>query len=362
MIVERLDLAGFRCHPELHFEPEAGINVLLGPNGAGKTSILESLAYAGTLRSFRRTPDGDLVQEGADEAIIRTGVRWEAGVREIGISIPSSGRRRVLLNGKRPRANSELAETLPLVAFLPDDLDLVKGGPARRRDWLDELGAGLSPETAAIQHEFSRALRQRNALLRQEGRDADPVTLDVWDERIASAGGRLTSLRLELIERLASVLAAAHRAVAGQSTLLLRYQSEWLPAGASEPLALGADLLEAVAERRSKDMEVRSTTVGPHRDEPLPLLDGRSARSQASQGEQRSVALALRIAAYHLLEKRVGRPPVLLLDDVFSELDVARAEGVLELLPRGQVFVTSAREDEVRVGGRRWIVSPGRIA
>jgi DNA replication and repair protein RecF len=361
VIVEWLDLVDFRCHPELHFEPESGVNVLLGPNGAGKTSILEAIGYAGTLRSFRRTPDADLVRAGAGEAILRSAVRGDAGTREIAVSIPSSGRRRVLLNGKRPKANNELSDTLPLVAFLPDDLDLVKGGPGRRRDWLDELGARLSPETAAVQAEFSRSLRQRNTLLRQEGRGADPVTLSVWDERIASAGGRLTHRRLELIERLRPEVADAHERVAGEAMLSLRYRSHWRPSGEHEASALEAALMDALARRRGKDMEVRATTVGPHRDEPMAVLDERSARSQSSQGEQRSVALALRIAAYHLLESRVGRPPVLLLDDVFSELDVGRAEGVLELLPRGQVFVTSAREDEVPVVGRRWRVAPGRI-
>jgi DNA replication and repair protein RecF len=355
-------LGDFRCHQSLEFRPEPGVNVLIGPNGAGKTSVLEAIGFASTLRSFRRTTDGSLIRTDAAEAIIRVGLETPAGERKIEIALPSEGRRQVLLNGKRPRSNADLNETLPVVAFLPDDLDLMKGGPGRRRDFLDELAGQLSPEAGAVQAEYARALRQRNTLLKQEGRNADQVTLSVWDERVSTAGGSLVAHRLRLLDRLDPVLGSAYRSVSGDSIVTSVYESRWARSLESRDGSVFADeLFTALEERRSRDLELRVTSVGPHRDEPSFDLDGRVVRNQASQGEQRSVALALRLASYRLLEERHNAAPVLLLDDVFSELDVSRAEGVMEILPRGQVFVTSAREDEVPVAGRRWNVEAGSL-
>lgn len=338
------------------------MNVLLGDNGTGKTSVLEAIAYTAAVRSFRGSPDAALVRKGAEEAIVRVGVESEVGEATIEIAIPVEGRRRVRLNGKRPKTNSELSVALPVVAFLPDDLDLVKGGPSRRRDFLDSLAAKLSPDASAVQAEYGRALRQRNTLLRQEGRTTDPVTLAVWDERAAAAAGGLMVHRLELMDRLAPLLGRAHRKVGGGAVLEASYLSRWTEdTNSRDPAAFSAALQQALEKNRGRDMDLRVTTAGPHRDEPSLELDGRAARTEASQGEQRAAALALRLASYWLLEERHGYPPVLLLDDVFSELDALRSEGVMDILPRGQVFVTSAREDEVPVAGRRWRVIAGSV-
>jgi DNA replication and repair protein RecF len=262
---------------------------------------------------------------------------------------------------------SDVAITAPVVAFLPDDLDVVKRGPALRREYLDDLGAQLVPTVGADQREFEKTLRQRNSLLRQDGRSTDAMTLDVWDVRLAEAGGRVLANRLRLLGRVTDRLTDAYRTVGGQSDerLLSTYNSSWIAVGEIsggmepefEPFA--SALLKALEERRIRDMETRSTSAGPHRDDPGFSLDGRDVRVQASQGEQRSVALSLRVVAYQLLKQRHGRPPILLLDDVFSELDPGRADGVTELLPGGQVFVTSARDDEVPQMGRRWRVGEG---
>ncbi len=158
-----------------------------------------------------------------------------------------------------------------------------------------------------------------------------------------------------------STLTESYRSVAGEGELVLEYESSWAGAPDDDHEASSGRLLEALRSRRDRDMDLRVTSVGPHRDEPWFRLNGRPARAQASQGEQRSVALAMRISSYRLLEARTGRVPVLLLDDVFSELDESRAAGVMGLVPRGQVFVTSARDDEVPLSGRRWNVSAGRI-
>lgn len=367
MNLEWLELVEFRSYESLRFEPDPGINVLIGRNGAGKTNILEAIGYLSMLKSFRRTPDAALIGTGAERAIIRGGLSDGDSSIDIAVEIPSAGRRQVLVNGKRPNRLSDVATTAPIVAFLPDDLDLVKRGPALRREYLDDLGAQLVPTVGADQKEFEKTLRQRNSLLRQEGRQTDAMTLDVWDVRLAESGGRVLANRLRLLGKLCDRLTGAYRTVGGsdQELLLPTYSASWVDSGEVTPgmdpdfEVFASALLTALEQRRGRDMEMRSTSAGPHRDDPSFSLDGRDVRLQASQGEQRSVALSLRIAAYRLLDRRHGRPPVLLLDDVFSELDPDRADGVTELLPRGQVFVTSARDDEVPDMGRRWRVAEG---
>lgn len=339
------------------------MNVLVGANGVGKTSVLEAVVYASILRSFRRNPDSALIKTGAGEAIVRVGIGTSTGERQIEIALPAEGRRRVLLNGKRPSSNAELAEALPAVVFLPDDLSVIKGSPGLRRDFVDDLSSQLSPLAAATQSDYHRALRQRNILLRQEGRRTDRRTLDVWDERVAASGSALVEQRLELLEVLEERVQAAYASVAEASSITMSYTTSWTEIDEEwRSRDLTADLLAALEQRRGRDMDVRATTAGPHRDEPVFHLDQRIARVQASQGEQRALALALRIVSYALLEERFGAAPILLLDDVFSELDVTRAAGVLSILPKGQVFVTSAREDEVPVSGRLWKVLAGRMS
>jgi DNA replication and repair protein RecF len=359
-----LQLSGFRNYDVLELEPDEGVNILIGPNGAGKTNVLEAVAYGAKLRSFRNSPDEALIASNADAAVVRLGVQRASGEGRIEIEIPRTGRRRVLFNGKRPARSSMLAAEFPVVSFLPDDLGIVKGGPAGRRDLIDDLAGQLTPTTAADIDQFKKILRQRNSLLKQAGRATDLMTLDVWDERFATFGARVLIHRLELLTMMAPVLRTSYGTVASANGVLgWRYDSTWAAGCTLQTPQHEAEglLREALLARRSRDMDMRSTSVGPHRDEPTFLLDDRTTRNQASQGEQRSVALSLRLATYHLLEERHGRPPVLLLDDVFSELDVDRADGVMALMPRGQVFVSSAREDEVPVGGRRWSVSGGTV-
>lgn len=353
-----LELRAFRSYETLSFHPDPGLNVLIGDNGAGKTNVLEAIGYLSRLSSFRSAPDSALVHTGSDAAVIRGGVERESGELKVEVELPAEGRRRILVNGKRPRRNSDVAVEVPLVAFLPDDLDVVKRGPGLRRDYVDEVAGHMSPTAGADRAEYDKIVRQRNRFLRDEGHQADPVTLDVWDERLADVGGRLVSARLSLLERLSSHLAHGYRAVAGDAAegLTAAYEAWWLHG--DDP---GKALLDALGARRRRDLDQRTTTVGPHRDEVGLYIGERAARTHASQGEQRSVALALRIAAFGLLEDRHHRPPILLLDDVFSELDPRRSEGVIELLPKGQVFVTSAREDEVPLAGRRWQVTSGNI-
>lgn len=354
-----LELRDFRCYRHLRFAPAAGINVLIGDNGAGKTSVLEAIGYLGLLRSFRGTPDDALVLDGADAAVIRGSFQKEHGDVTIEVELPREGRRRILVNGKRPARNRDVLAQVPIVGFLPDDLDLVKRGPSFRRDYLDDLAAQLWPQAAADQTEFARTLRQRNALLRREGRHADGPTLDVWDDRLSETGARVLIHRRRVIGDLDAHLGETYRLVGGSGNLIWRYRSNWTRSSGDG--ALATDLREALGARRARDMEQRTTTAGPHRDDPALELDGRDVRTRASQGEQRTAALSLRIGAYRLVAAHGSTIPVLLLDDVFSELDPGRVRGVLGVIGAGQVLVTSAREDEVPVHGRHWAVAEGRI-
>lgn len=358
-----LELGHFRSYSELRFDPAAGVNVLVGDNGTGKTSVLEGIGYLASLSSFRGSPDRSLVTDGTDAAIIRGEFRAGERASLVEVELPAEGRRRVRLDGKGGRGRSEVAERVALVSFLPDDLDLVKRGPAQRRDYLDDAAVQVWPVAGQEQGEYDRALRQRNALLRKEGRHADGTTLDVLDERAARLGGRVLARRLAVAALLEPVVADLYRGLADvPGHVEWMYQAGGMGDPASvDAVELGAALAEAIAAARGADLDRRTTTVGPHRDEVVIRIDGRDARTRASQGEQRSVALGLRMALYRVLTERRGTPPVLLLDDVFSELDPGRGDRLVAELPEGQVFVTSAREEEVPLVGTRWAVTGGEV-
>jgi DNA replication and repair protein RecF len=361
MLLGWLEATGFRCYRHVEFHPRPGVNVLVGDNGSGKTSLLEAIGYLATLASFRRSPDAALIGEGADTAVVRG--EWSRGERStrVEVEIPHAGRRRALLNGKRLPGRSMLAEVVGLVTFLPDDLDLVKRGPALRREYLDDAAAQLWPAAAADQAEYERALRQRNALLRREGRRADRTTLDVWDERLSILGARVVGRRLAALDSLGPRLDVLYAGLVDVPEPV-----GWQYVGGGIGRVEGSDglterLANAVAAARETDLERRTTTVGPHRDELVLTLGGRDVRTRASQGEQRSVALGMRMASYEALREQRGVPPVLVLDDVFSELDVRRSARLVERLPEGQVFVTTARREEVPLDGTVWSVGGGSV-
>ncbi len=364
-----LELDGWRNYTTVSWQPDAGVNVLVGPNGAGKTSILEAIGYLSAIRSFRGTGDEGLVGAGADRAVIRGGFAKAAGESRVEVEIPRRGRRRVLVNGKRPPRLATVAAQFPVVAFLPDDLELVKGSGSIRRGFLDDLGSRLSPAYGATVAEYEAVLRQRNALLRQDGPAVDVVALQVWDERLVTMATTLWAERVELIDELAPVLGEAHdKVAAGTATLAVGLEPAWgdrrhvVDAGSFDAGDAAGRLAEALIDRRRRELEQRTTTVGPHRDEVRLALAGRPLRTEASQGEQRSVAVGLRLASYRMLAEHHGHAPILLLDDVFSELDVLRTAAVMDLLPQGQVLVTTTRHDEKNVVGRRWDVLAATVS
>ena len=358
-----LELKGFRSYRELRIEPTPGVNVLVGPNGAGKTNLLEGAAYLSSLRSFRGAPDEALINDEADAAVVRGEVRHPESTSLIETELPRTGRRRVRVNGQRPTRTTDLLGHVRAVVFLPDDLDIVKRGPAYRRDFLDAVAVQLWPGAYLDQQEYEKALRQRNSLLRQSGWEVDVPTLAVWDERLSQAAGKMmvrrasaaAVLRIGIAETYASLTEAG-------SKVELHYASNWGGSLQEEDAeTVAATLAEALEAGRRADTERRVTTRGPHRDEPWFTVNGRDARTRASQGEQRTLALSLRLASHRAISDASGESALLLLDDVFSELDMDRANALAAMLPAAQTFITTAREEEVPVHGRTFAVEPGRI-
>ena len=350
MQLAHLWLTDFRGHVASEVEVGPGITVFAGGNAQGKTTVLEAVGWLARMTSFRAAPDSALVRVGCEKAIVRAEIapaNRGPDVRPdlIEAEIAVAGRNRVLLNRKPlPRAR-DLLGTLRVTVFAPDDLRLVKAGPAERRAELDDLLVALSPRYDAVQADYERVLKHRNAWLRTWSRADDPATLDVWDEQLVRAGAELVRGRLKLLERLAAPLGKAYGDVAGAAADVAgAYEAAWADSTLDEhrlddvaPLLAGA-----VGRSRSADLERRLTLVGPHRDDWRLSIDGLEARRYASQGEQRSLSLAVRLAGHVVISELVGEPPVLLLDDVFSELDETRAANLVSHLPIAQALVTTA--------------------
>ena len=358
-----LELSDFRSYRQLRIEPYPGINVFIGPNGSGKTNLLEAAAYLTSLRSFRGAPDEALINDEGEAAVVRGEVRHRQSSSVIEAELPRSGRRRVRVNGQRPVRSTDLLGHIRGVVFLPDDLDIVKRGPGYRRDFLDAVAVQLWPGSHLDQQEYERALRQRNALLRHAGRDVDEPTLGVWDQRLSQAGGKLMVRRAGAANALRPWITETYANLAGAGTWVeLHYASTW--GGSLEGThvdAIAGVFSEALGRSRRADMERRVTTTGPHRDEPWFTVDGRDARTKTSRGEQRTLALSLRLASHKAVSEATGESALLLLDDVFSELDMERAGALAAMLPAAQTLITTAREEEVPVDGRKFVVEFGGI-
>jgi DNA replication and repair protein RecF len=338
MRIRKLWVTDFRNHPHDELELTGGLTAVMGPNGAGKTALLEAIGFLSTLSSFRGAGGDLLVRSGATSAVVRGEVERDG--RELLIECEISGGRTIVqLNRQRGARRRDLLDALRVSVFTPDDLVLVKGGPGERRRFLDEAMVQLRPRDDALRLELERVLRQRNTLLKQAyGRLTEEVglTLDVWDQKLAAVGEEIGARRGEIAAALAPLVTEAYGRLAGVPVEVeVEHRSSW---------AAHDGLAEALVASRDEDLKRRASTVGPHRDDVELVLGGLPARTQASQGEQRSLALALRLAVHQLVADRVGVAPVLLLDDVFSELDAGHSRALIELLPAGQALLTTAGE------------------
>jgi DNA replication and repair protein RecF len=329
----------------IELDPE-GTTVITGSNGAGKTSLLEAAAYLATLQSFRGSPKEALVRRGAEHSILRAESRVGDRSLTIEAEITVAGRSRTQVNRQAVRRRAELHEALRVTVFSPEDIGVVRSGPAHRRRFLDETLAVVDPKAARAAEETEKVLRQRAALLRGAGRSPRAeaaTTLDVWDARLDEDGTRLVEAREHLVGELAPLASEHYSRLAGEPTDVgLAYTRSW-----------SGTLLEALAGARAQDLQRGVSTVGPHRDELELTLAGMPSRTHASQGEQRSLALALQLAAHQLATERLGTAPVLLLDDVFSELDPRRSRALLAGIPSGQALLTTAQPAPTEVNAAR---------
>ena len=340
MRLRRLWLTDFRNYGSAEVElAPAGLTVVAGGNGQGKTNLIEAVAYLATLDSFRGAPAEALVRTGCTTAVVRAEGERTGRSLLVEAEINTAGRSRTLVNHQPLRRAVDLLGAVRVSLFSPDDLELVKGGPAARRRYLDDALAGLHPRYAAARAELERVLRQRNALLKQcaggsRFDESARTTLDVWDAKLAESGEALARARVELVAQLEPALQSAYASVAPQACtdVSARYEAAWLAQG----------LAAALAAARADELRRGVTLVGPHRDDLDVQLAALPARTHASQGEQRSLALALRLAGHAVVTASTGTPPVLLLDDVFSELDPGRSDALLAHLPAGQTVLTSA--------------------
>jgi DNA replication and repair protein RecF len=347
MLISRLWLADFRSYEQLELPLATGLTAICGPNGVGKTNLLEALGLLATLKSFRGAPVESMVRQGASAAVVRAeGTRDE---RDVLIELElMKGKTRAQVNRQRLKRARDLLGAVRVTVFAPDDLALIKEGPALRRTYLDEILVALDPAADAVITDVDKILRQRNALLRQaKGRldEAAAMTLDVWDAKLGERGDRLTHRREQLVVDLLPLVAEAYELLAGRATpISAAYERSWSASGLAEALAAGRD----------DDVRRGVSLVGPHRDELRLGLDGLGTRNEASQGEQRTFALALRLSGHRLVTDRLGEAPLLLLDDVLSELDQDRAAALLGNLPAGQSIITTA-------GGLPLAASPDQV-
>ncbi|GDY30940.1 DNA replication and repair protein RecF [Gandjariella thermophila] len=368
------------AHADLTFEP--GVSVLVGANGQGKTNLIEAIGYVATLGSHRAPTDAPLVRHGSTRAIVRTAVVNAGRELLVELEITPGKSNRARINRAPVGRPRDVLGVLRTVLFAPEDIALVRGDPAERRRFLDELLVARSPRYAGIRGDYDRVLKQRSALLKTAGaarragaRGEELATLDVWDGHLARHGAELLAARLDLVADLGPHVAAAHAGVAPESRPVeVRYRSTLgaaLPdgygvpgGGRADPEALADALLAELGRIRAQEVERGVCLVGPHRDELELVLGEAPARGYASHGESWSFALALRLGAFHLLRGE-GTEPVLLLDDVFAELDRRRRERLAEVAAEAeQVLVTAAVEEDLpeKLAGARYEVRDGEVS
>jgi len=371
MHVTHLSLADFRSYARVEVPLDPGVTAFVGPNGQGKTNLVEAVGYLATLGSHRVSSDAPLVRMGADRAIIRANVRQGERQQLVELELNPGKANRARINRSSQVKPRDVLGIVRTVLFAPEDLALVKGDPGERRRFLDELITARSPRMAGVRSDYDRVLRQRNTLLksaalarRHGGRTMDLSTLDVWDQHLARVGAELLAQRLDLVAAIQPLADKAYEQLApGGGPVALEYKASSPEITGHAREELYEQLMAAMVETRKSEIERGVTLVGPHRDELLLKLGELPAKGYASHGESWSYALALRLASYDLLRAE-GNEPVLVLDDVFAELDTRRRERLAELVAPGeQVLVTAAVDDDVPgvLTGTRFTVSGGTV-
>lgn len=337
MHLSRVKCSNFRCLESIEFVPAPGANVIRGLNAQGKTSVLEAILFAATSKSHRTNTEADLVRRGEDGFSVTLETGENNGTTRIDANW-WRGAKRFRVNGVPRERLSEILGRVRLVFFSPEDLGLVKESAAVRRRFLDMELSQISPPYLTALQEYRNVLRQRNELLRHDG--VDESLLDVWDVQLVRHGEAIMRERAVFVDELSRCAETAYRRIAENEPLEIRYRCDVDEPGAFE---------ERLAAARKSDVRRQQTTRGPHRDDVEFFIDGTPARSHGSQGQQRSAALAVKLAEVELIRERTGEYPVLMLDEVLSELDDERADRLFGAVPAGvQMLITTTDLDDRR--------------
>ncbi len=349
MFLPQLHLCCFRNYLEQKVTFDAYKTIILGDNAQGKTNLLEAVELISTLKTRRAKKDQDLILEGKQESRIQANLQRSYGLTEIAMTLRSSGKRSVSLNHENLRRHLDLLGVINTVQFSSLDLELVRGAPEVRRAWLDALLVQLEPIYAYIIQQYQKILRQRNALLKRLYKQnsspiADNLTeLGIWDAQLAAFGSRIMRRRARVLTRLTPLAQNWHRQISGNNELLeINYNPNVCYYSQDEPQQVQEAFLVAINERTLFEQQLGTTVVGPHRDEIELLINQTPAKSYGSQGQQRTLVLALKLAELDLIEQIIGEPPILLLDDVLAELDLHRQNQLLEAISnRCQTLITT---------------------
>lgn len=371
MWINQLDLVNWRNHAHTRVSFEPGVTVLVGPNGQGKTNVVEAIRYLSTLSSHRVAGHQALIGDGGEEASVFASLNHQRRSVTLGLVLKKKGATDAAVNGQRAKV-SEVPQWVSCVMFAPEDMAIVRGEPGVRRQFLDELVTLAAPAMTGVLMDYDRVVRQRNTLLksmRQRIRENDESTLNVWTDNLIQWGARITWERLVQLDNIVEYVREHYGRLAHGEEVGLAYRSP-ISAVPLRPQELSVEALVdmmavALAQRRSDEIDRGQTLVGPHRDDLEITISGKPARTHASQGEAWSVAIALRLAlARWLSETSSGGEPIIILDDVFSELDASR-RATLAGIVRGyhQLIVTAAVEEDLPPGfeGIVWEVRDGVV-
>ena len=354
MRLQALELNDFRAWRSLSLTLPDGPVAFVGGNATGKTSILEAIWYCAALSSHRSSVDAAMVRSGAEASIIRATIEHDGRTDLLELEIVTRGRPRTKLGGSPIGRRRDVLGTLRASMFAPERVAVVRGDPGDRRRFVDELLVQLQPRFHAVIREYERAVRQRNALLREAG-GREPAGLDAWDESIAVSGGELSAGRADAVAALRPAAARAYEAVGGGSAVGIRYLPKIEPASPDAPASEWAAVIrDGLRARRADELARGTTLVGPHRDDVELTIAGLPARTHASQGEAWLAALALVLGMGDSIGQRVGVAPVLLLDDAFSQLDPERRERLGAALPSGSQLIAAASDARELPSSQPW--------
>lgn len=359
MKIISLSLENFRNYKECNLTFSDGINVFCGKNGAGKTNILESVYLMSLFTSPRTTKDKEMIKFDCNFARIRMTIEKKFRRHTLAMQIEQNGKKKVLVDGIPVRRAAELIGILGVVFFSPDEMKLVKDTPAERRRFLD-VGLSQQQKTYFIAlSRYNKVLKQKNNLLKEafKNSSSDDI-LSVWDEQLAEYGAVIVAKRREYVNELNTLASAAHNNISGgKEKLRLSYET---PLSAESAEELKTELYEKLRKSRDKDKQLGFCTVGPHRDDIMIEINGLDGRKFASQGQQRTIALAMKLGEVGLYEKESGEPPVLLLDDVLSELDEERRNTLVELTRGAQTLITCTEYDSAQKADKTIRIECGR--